>query len=117
MKRISASVSPEGKLEVLSQLEVRTLLDTSARGLYRLFRNCALAVLNSGSHTDDAREIFDTYRDFGVNLMQRNQGIKLRLENAPAAAFVDGRMIRGIREHLFAVLRDIIYTHNEIQGD
>ncbi len=117
MGRISASVSPEGKLEVLSQREVRTLLDTSARGLYRLFRNCALAVLNSGSHTDDAREIFATYRDFGINLMQRNQGIKLRLENAPDAAFVDGRMIRGIREHLFAVLRDIIYTHNEIQGD
>ena len=117
MKRFSASVSPEGSLEVLSQLEVRTLLDTSASGLYRLFRNCALAVLNSGSHTDDAREIFDTYRDFGINLMQRNQGIKLRLENAPAAAFVDGKMIQGIREHLFAVLRDIIYTHNEIQGD
>ena len=117
MNRISASVSPEGKLEVLSQLEVKTLLDTSARGLYRLFRNCALAVLNSGSHTDDAREIFATYRDFGINLMQRNQGIKLRLENAPSAAFVDGKMIRGIREHLFAVLRDIIYTHNEIQGD
>jgi len=117
MRRISASVSPEGSLEVLSQLEVKTLLDTSARGLYRLFRNCALAVLNSGSHTDDAREIFDNYRDFGINLMQRNQGIKLRLENAPASAFVDGRMIQGIREHLFAVLRDIIYTHNEILGD
>ena len=117
MHRISASVSPEGSLEVLSQVEVKTLLDTSARGLYRLFRNCALAVLNSGSHTDNAREIFDTYRDFGINLMQRNQGIKLRLENAPAAAFVDGKMIQGIREHLFAVLRDIIYTHNEILED
>ena len=117
MKRMSASVSPEGSLEILSQLEVKTLLDTSARGLYRLFRNCALAVLNSGSHTDDAREIFQTYRDFGINLMQRNQGIKLRLENAPAAAFVDGKMIQGIREQLFAVLRDIIYTHNEILGD
>lgn len=117
MKKISASVSPEGSLEVLSQIEVKTLLDTSAGGLYRLFRNCALAVLNSGSHTDDAREIFDTYRDFGINLMQRNQGIKLRLENAPTQAFVDGRMIQGIREHLFAVLRDIVYTHNEIQGD
>lgn len=117
MERISAAVSPEGSLEVLSQIEVRTLLDTSARGLYRLFRNCALAVLNSGSHTDDAREIFETYRDFGINLMQRNQGIKLRLENAPASAFVDGKMIQGIREHLFAVLRDIIYTHNEIQND
>ena len=117
MERFSASVSPEGSLEVLSQREVNALLDTSARGLYRLFRNCALAVLNSGSHTDDAREIFDNYRDFGINLMQRNQGIKLRLENAPASAFVDGRMIQGIREHLFAVLRDIIYTHNEIVGD
>jgi hypothetical protein len=117
MERFSASVSPEGSLEVLSQREVNSLLDTSARGLYRLFRNCALAVLNSGSHTDDAREVFENYRDFGINLMQRNQGIKLRLENAPASAFVDGKMIQGIREHLFAVLRDIIYTHNEILGD
>ena len=117
MKRISASVSPEGSLEVLSQLEVRTLLDTSAGGLYRRFRNCALAVLNSGSHTDDARQVFESYRDFGIHLTQRNQGIHLRLENAPAAAFVDGKMIQGIREHLFAVLRDIIYTHNEILGD
>lgn len=117
MKRMSASVSPEGSLEVLSQLEVRTLLDTSAGGLYRQFRNCALAVLNSGSHTDDARQIFESYRDFGINLTQRNQGIHLRLENAPAAAFVDGKMIQGIHEHLFAVLRDIIYTHNEILGD
>jgi len=115
--KVSASVSPEGSLEVLSQIEVKTLLDTSAQGLYRLFRNCALAVLNSGSHTDDAREIFDSYRDFGINLKQRNQGIKLRLENAPASAFVDGRMIQGIREHLFAVLRDVIYTHNEILND
>jgi predicted Rossmann-fold nucleotide-binding protein len=117
MEKLSASVSPEGSLEVLSQIEVQTLLDTSAQGLYRLFRNCALAVLNSGSNTDDAREIFENYRDFGINLKQRNQGIKLRLENAPASAFVDGRMIQGIREHLFAVLRDVIYTHNEIIND
>ena len=115
--KVTASVSPEGSLEVLSQLEVRTLLDTSAQGLYRLFRNCALAVLNSGSHTDDAREIFDAYHDFRIDLEERNQGIKLRLENAPPSAFVDGVMIHGIREHLFAVLRDIVYTHNEILND
>ncbi len=115
--KISASVRPQGSLEVLSQLEVNALLDTSARGLYRLFRRCALAVLNCGSETDNAREIFDTYRDFGVHLMQRNRGVKLRLENAPASAFVDEKMIRGIQEHLFAVLRDIIYVHNEIQND
>ncbi|MES9946997.1 MAG: nucleotide 5'-monophosphate nucleosidase PpnN, partial [Candidatus Thiodiazotropha sp.] len=115
--RLSASVRPEGSLEVLSQLEVNALLDTSARGLYSLFRRCALAVLNCGSETDNAREIFETYRDFGIHLMQTNRGIQLRLENAPASAFVDGRMIRGIQEHLFAVLRDIIYVHNEIQHD
>jgi len=117
MKRISASVNPEGSLEVLSQLEVKTLLDTSARGVYRVFRSCALAVLNTGSTTDNAREIFETFRDFGINLMQHNKGVHLRLENAPAAAFVDGKMIQGIREHLFAVLRDIIYTHDEIRGN
>ncbi len=113
--KISASVRPEGSLEILSQLEVNALLDTSARGLYGLFRRCALAVLNCGSETDDARVIFETYRDFGVHLTQTNRGIQLRLENAPASAFVDGRMVRGIQEHLFAVLRDIIYVHNEIQ--
>ena len=32
----------------------------------------------------------------------------------PAEAFVDGRMIRGIKEHLFAVLRDILYIHGEV---
>lgn len=117
MSKISASVRPQGSLEVLSQLEVNALLDTSAKGLYGLFRRCALAVLNCGSETDDAREIFNTYRDFDINLMQRNQGIKLRLENAPESAFVEGRMIKGIQEHLFAVLRDIIYVHNEIHND
>jgi predicted Rossmann-fold nucleotide-binding protein len=114
--KLSASVRPQGSLEVLSQLEVNALLDTSARGLYQLFRRCALAVLNCGSQTDDAREIFESYRDFSIQLMQRNRGIKLRLENAPASAFVDGKMIRGIQEHLFAVLRDIIYVYNEIQN-
>jgi predicted Rossmann-fold nucleotide-binding protein len=114
--KFSASVRPQGSLEVLSQLEVNALLDTSARGLYQLFRRCALAVLNSGSQTDNAREIFEAYRDFGIRLMQRNRGVKLRLENAPASAFVDNKMIRGIQEHLFAVLRDIIFVHNEIQN-
>lgn len=117
VSKLSASVRPQGSLEVLSQLEVNALLDTSARGLYQLFRRCALAVLNCGSQTDNAREIFETYKDFGIHLMQRNRGVKLRLENAPASAFVDGKMIRGIQEHLFAVLRDIIYVHNEIQND
>jgi len=40
--------------------------------------------------------------------------VKLEIKNAPATAFVDGQMIRGTKELLFAVLRDIVYTANEI---
>jgi predicted Rossmann-fold nucleotide-binding protein len=40
----------------------------------------------------------------------------LALTNPPADAFVDGKMIRGIREQLFAVLRDIVYIDSEITG-
>jgi len=40
-----------------------------------------------------------------------------QVSNAPAGAFVDGRLIRGINEHLFAVLRDVIYVSDEINGN
>jgi pyrimidine/purine-5'-nucleotide nucleosidase len=111
---VDARVGPRGSLEILSQAEIDKLLDTSQTGLYRLFRNCALAVLNSGSDNDNAKEIFEHYRDFDVQIVRHAWGIKLAMTNAPAAAFVDGQMIHGIKEHLFAVLRDIIYTANEI---
>ncbi len=107
-------VTPEGSLEVLSQLEVLALRDSSKDGLQDLFRRCALAVLNSGSTTDDAKQVFEQYKNFDIELVQQDRGIKLEVRNAPQTAFVDGRMIRGIQEHLFAVLRDIIYTRNEI---
>ena len=111
---VDARVGPRGSLETLSQAEIDKLLDTSHTGLYTLFRNCALAVLNSGSESDNAKEIFEHYRSFNVQIMPHAWGIKLEMTNAPAAAFVDGQMIHGIKEHLFAVLRDIIYTANEI---
>ncbi len=107
-------VTPEGSLEVLSQLEVMALRDSSQAGLHSLFRRCALAVLNSGSTTDDAKRVYEQYEDFDIQLVQQDRGIKLDVRNAPESAFVDGRMILGIQEHLFAVLRDIIYTRNEI---
>ena len=55
-------VGPRGSLEHLSQAEIRKLLDP-ASGLYPLFRKCALAVLNSGADTDNAKEIFDRYAE------------------------------------------------------
>jgi predicted Rossmann-fold nucleotide-binding protein len=47
-------------------------------------------------------------------VIQRQRGIIMSLKNAPAIAFVDGKLITGITEHLFAVLRDVIYVHNKI---
>ncbi|MBH8580650.1 LOG family protein [Halomonas pacifica] len=112
---MSATISPEGSLEVLSQAEVNRLRDTSAAGLHDLLRCCALAVLNCGNPTDDGRAVMETYHDFDIEVLQEDRGIRLRLSNAPAEAFVDGKMIRGIRELLSAVLRDVVYVYNEIQ--
>jgi len=111
---VDARVSPRGSLENLSQAEIGKLLDSRQGGLYSLFRKCALAVLNSGADTDNAKEIFDRYKDFSIELVRHAWGIKLEVHHAPPSAFVDGEMIRGIKEHLFAVLRDVVYISNEI---
>ena len=113
---IDARVGPRGSLENLSQAEIGKLLDSGQGGLYALFRKCALAVLNSGTPTDDAKEIFDRYRDFDIRILRQAWGIKLEVHNAPGSAFVDGQMIRGIKEHLFAVLRDVVFISSEIVG-
>jgi pyrimidine/purine-5'-nucleotide nucleosidase len=111
---VDARVTPKGSLENLSQAEVAKLLDTGRGGLGELFRKCALAVLNSGSEIDSAKDVFERYRDFDIRIERQAWGIKLMLRNAPATAFVDGEMIHGIKEHLFAVLRDVVYIASEI---
>jgi len=114
---IDARVSPEGRMEILSRAEVLKLLDTSQGGLYKLFRSCSLAVLNSGSQLDDGKELLERYQSFDIRLVQNERGIKLELTGAPAHAFVDGKLIKGISEHLFAVLRDVIYVSDEINDN
>jgi predicted Rossmann-fold nucleotide-binding protein len=111
---VDARISPIGRLDVLSQAEVGKLLDSSQGGLYQLFRNCSLAVLNCGSSLDDGKELLERYPDFAIQVIQEERGIKLEVHNAPAHAFVDGHMIRGINEHLFAVLRDVIFVADDI---
>jgi hypothetical protein len=110
------SVSPAGSLDMLSRVEVAKLRDAGHGGLHETFRRCALAVLNCGGETDDAREIFESFKSFRIELLQEERGVRLRLRNAPATAFVDGKLIRGIREHLFAVLRDVVFVSSEIEG-
>ena len=114
---VDAEVWPEGSLEVLSQFEVDQLRGSGEGGMYSLLRRCMLAVLNSGSQMDDTRAVLERYRDFDVGFIQQDRGVKVSLTGAPPDAFVDGKMIRGIRELLFAVLRDIVFTRNEIVGD
>jgi pyrimidine/purine-5'-nucleotide nucleosidase len=114
---VDAEVWPEGSLEVLSQFEVDQLRGSGEGGLYPLLRRCMLAVLNSGSQMDDTRAVLDRYKDFEVGFIQQDRGLKVTLKGAPPDAFVDGEMIRGIRELLFAVLRDIVFTRNEIVED
>ena len=106
-------VRPSTSLNLLSQQEILAALHTDKEVFYT-FRNCALAVLNTGNERDDVAEIMHDHEDFRVEIIPESRGIKLKLQNAPASAFVDGKLIGGIQEHLFSVLRDIIYTQDKI---
>ncbi|ASP49166.1 nucleotide 5'-monophosphate nucleosidase PpnN [Cognaticolwellia beringensis] len=102
-------VNPVGKMNLLSQAEVDHLQQSATSELYNLYRNCSLAVLNAGSHTDNAEDIYQQFLDFQIQVLRRERGVKLALDNPPKHAFVDGVIIKGIQEHLSAVLRDILF--------
>ncbi|MBV0932234.1 nucleotide 5'-monophosphate nucleosidase PpnN [Marinobacterium sp. A346] len=113
---MTSSVTPLDNLDVLSPYEVARLQDKTQGGLYSLFRQCALAVLNCGSEMDSTRMVLNRFREFDVQISQKHRGVQLDLINAPAAAFVDGELIQGIHEHLFAVLRDLLYVADKVDG-
>lgn len=112
-KKISALISPNKTMQVLSSREMSALYDASKSDLYEIFRNCALAILNSGSGEDNTDSVLKKYEDFSINVIQREKGIQLELINAPINAFVRNEIIQGIKENLFSVLRDIIFIHTE----
>ena len=107
------TIRPLRTLNLLSQEEIQRISNTS-EDLHRLFRDCALAILNTDSHQDDAEQIFHTYADFDIKLVPQSRGVVLEIKNAPAQSFVDDKIIRGIQEHLSSALRDIIYTDFKI---
>lgn len=106
-------IAARGGMTLLSQEEVNKMMAVGQGGLYELFRKCCLAVLNCDAKDDDAMAVLTRYPDFDVNLVPRERGIHLEFINAPAQAFVDGKMISGIRDSIFSVLRDIVYQHSE----
>ena len=109
-----ARIYPRGGLDVLSRAEVARLRDASGGGMHELLRRCALAVLTSGSASDDPRAARDLYPDFDIQVAQQDRGVRIDLSNAPAVAFVDGEIIRGIAELLFSVVRDLAYMAIEL---
>ncbi|MCL1077913.1 LOG family protein [Parashewanella spongiae] len=110
---MKVSISPRGSMEQLSQLEVSRLQLRVHSELYQLYRRCSLAVLCAGVESDNDLDLFSAHQDFDINVLQRPRGVKLELTNPPAKAFVDDQIISGTQEHLFAVLRDIIYIANK----
>jgi predicted Rossmann-fold nucleotide-binding protein len=102
-------LNPVGWMSQLSQLEVSLLEQSTQSDLYQVFRNCCLAVLNSGVEEDNYHNLFSPYADFDVKLIRKERGVKIELVNPPEVAFVDGQLIKGVHEHLFAVLRDMLY--------
>lgn len=111
---VNARIYPRGGLDVLSRAEVARLRDASSGGMHDLLRRCALAVLTSGSATDDPRAAQELYPEFDIQVLQQDRGVRIDLHHAPAIAFVDGEIIRGVAELLFAVVRDLAYTAIEL---
>ncbi|HEY4581591.1 MAG TPA: nucleotide 5'-monophosphate nucleosidase PpnN [Lysobacter sp.] len=111
---VDARIYPRGGLDILSRAEVARLRDASSGGMHELLRRCALAVLTSGSTSDDPRAARELYPDFDIQVQQQDRGVRIDLVKAPAMAFVDGELIHGVAELLAAVVRDLAYTAIEL---
>jgi hypothetical protein len=64
-------LNPMGAMSQLSHLEVNLLSESTDKSLYKLFRNCCLAVLYSGAEIDNSDNIFSPHHNFAVNLLSR----------------------------------------------
>jgi len=111
MRRVQ--LNPVGWMSQLSQVEVARLQDAANGQLFQIFKNCCLAVLNSGVDEDNFEVLFAPYENFDVKLIRRERGVKIELINPPEVAFVDDKLVRGVHEHLFAVLRDLLFMGNK----
>ncbi|KQY51150.1 nucleotide 5'-monophosphate nucleosidase PpnN [Lysobacter sp. Root494] len=114
---VNTHIYPRGGLDVLSRSEVARLRDASAGGMHELLRRCALAVLTSGSASDDPRAARELYPNFDIQVQQQDRGVRIDLTNAPAMAFVDGEIIQGVAELLFAAVRDLAYIAIELEQE
>jgi len=112
---VNTVITPDPEQNILSQDEVSRIRDSSKGGIKELFVKCSLAVLNSLEVSDDIRIVQQQLEQFDIHVLQRDRGIKLEITNAPSQAFIDGEMIQGIKEHLFSVLRDILFLDQALR--
>jgi len=73
-KVINTQIAPTGRLEVLSKTEATKLLNRGHGSLHQLYRDCSLAVLNTGNELDDAKELLERYSSFDIRIIQRPRG-------------------------------------------
>ncbi len=108
-------ITAQSGLELLTNDEI-SLLSTDTNGeQFLLLKKCVLAVLNSGEATDDVYHVHQQLPEFNLEIIPLNKGLKLKIYNAPESAFVDGKMIQGLHEHVFSVLRDIVFLKQELE--
>lgn len=105
-------VWPSGAMALLTQLEADRISLKSQGELYDLYRNCSLAVLNSGNLTDNSKELLENYKNFEIDVVRNERGLKLELINPPDSAIVDGQVIKTLQKHLYSVLRDIVQVNS-----
>ena len=101
-------VWPSGMMALLTQSEANSISLSSRGKLYELYRNCSLAVLNSGNLTDNSKELLENFESFEINVLRNERGLKIELINPPESAIVDGHIVKTLRNHLYAVLRDLV---------
>lgn len=121
-------ITPEGTcLESLSPFEIDALFEKSRQDVRRMMKRCVLAVLNSGEETDDVKAMLARHEGFGIDVIRTAGGIALELSNAPRHAFVVysqtvgekevlvPKLIEGLRQHVFAVIRDLVFIESEVE--
>jgi len=107
-------IRPSGNLHTLSYQEAQQLCDASNSGLNDLFKQCALAVLNTGSKEDSSFAHVALFPNFEIKVHVKGRGVQMEIDHPPSNAFVNGEMIAGLQEHLSSVIRDLLYAQNQI---
>ncbi|MFT5335982.1 MAG: hypothetical protein ACI9GB_003906, partial [Halioglobus sp.] len=67
-------VRPSASLDLLSHKEIQAV-SHSNDDVFKIFRDCALAVLNTGNDTDDADALLKAYENFSVRILPESRGI------------------------------------------